>query len=282
MNSSLKIALNAKDTPQVADPLATSTASVAFTKNLAFPDANILWAARIKFSGDDQTAVVDLMNGTIVLSANGVRQIESAAITAASGATSSGNLALTLTSARVAGSPLAISVPLVTGTHTTATLIAAAIAAKLAATAAVAAYFDVTALDGDVILTSKLGYANDTTLNLAITAGLGVSAVTSSSNNTAGVAGPLIERRGGDGNNAFGENLLELTANHVLIMSATGVDGDSIDIFDDGSSAVAWPSLKPGRTQILVDEGANIEPDLRFVSNGNPVLDIIILGEGSN
>lgn len=282
MNSSLKIALNAKDTPQVADPLATSSASVAFTKNLAFPDANILWAARIKFSADSQTAVVSIGGGTIVLSADGVQQIETATITAASGATTSGNLALTLTSARVAGSPLAISVPLVTGTHTTATLIAAAIADKLNATAAVAAHFEATSIAQYVLLTSKLGYANDTTLNLAITAGLGVSAVTSSSNTTSGVAGPLIERRGGDANNAFGETLPSQTANHVLILSATGVDGDELAIINDSSFDPVFPNLYPGRTHIMIDEGANVEEPLRFTATGQPVLDIYILGEGSN
>lgn len=282
MTSSIKIAFSAKDTPQVADPLATSSASVAFTKNLAFPDANILWAARIKFSGDDQTAVVSLTGGTIDLSAEGVQQIESATITAASGATASGDLAITLTSARVAGSPLAISVPLTTGVHTTAALIAAAIAAKLNATAAVAAHFVATSEAQYVMLTSKLGYANDTSLLLAITAGLGVSAVTSSSNTLSGVAGPLIERRGGDANNAFGESLPTQTANHVLIMSVTAADGESLDIFDDGTDAVAFPSLHHGRTHIMIDEGAEVEANLRFVANGKPVLDIIVLGEGSN
>jgi len=280
MNSSLKIAFNAKDTPQVADPLATSSASVAFTKNLAFPDANVLWAGQIKFSGDDQQVVLSLDNGEISQLSAGTPQQETATITAASGATSTGNLALTLTSARVAGSPLAISVPLTTGVHTTAALIAAAVAAKLNATAAVAAHFDVSASGAAVILESKLAYANDTTLNLAITAGLGVSAVTNSANTVAGVAGTLYLRQGTDGSNLFGEELPTQTANHVLIMSLSGVEGYSVDIFDDTSDAVAWPSLKPGRTHIMIDEGANVEPAIRFVSNGSPVLDIIVLGEG--
>lgn len=280
MTSSIKLAFSAKDTPQVVDPLATSSASVAFTKNLAFPDANVLWAAQMKFSGDDQTLVLNLETGVLTFDA-GTQQRETVTITAASGATSTGNLALTLTSARVAGSPLAISVPLTTGVHTTAALIAAAVAAKLTDTAAVAAHFDVTSSGADVLLASKLAYANDTTLNLAITAGLGVSAVTSSSNTESGISGPIMQRQGGNGANAFSETLPTQTANHVLIMTVRGVDGDSIDIFDDGSDAVAWPSLTPGRTHIMIDEGANVEADLRFVSNGKPVLDIIVLGEGT-
>lgn len=281
MNSSLKIAFNAKDTPRLADPLASSSGSIAFTKNLAFPDANVLWAGQIKFSGDDQTAILSLDNGEISNPSLGTTQQETATITAASGATATGNLALTLTSARVTGSPLAISVALTTGVHTTAALIAAAVAAKLNATAAVAEHFDVTSSGADVILESKLGYANDTTLNLAITAGLGVSAVTNSANTRAGVLGTLYQRQGGDGSNLFGEVLPTQTANHVLIMAVSGVDGDSIDIFDDLVETPLWPSLTPGRTHIMIDEGANVSPPIRFVSNGKPVLDIIVLGEAT-
>jgi len=123
----------------------------------------------------------------------GTAQVETATVTAASGATSSGNLTVTVTAAGMTGSPKAITVALTTTAHTTATLIATAIAATLNADTAYSALFTATTSTNTVITTrnaSSLGIlpADDATLNVAIAAGLGVSAAASSANTTAGVA----------------------------------------------------------------------------------------------
>jgi hypothetical protein len=119
----------------------------------------------------------------------GTAQVETATVTAASGATSSGNLSVTVVSTLLA-SPTTVLVALVTGTHTTATLIATAIKDALNATPAIAAKFTATSSAATVILTVKVAYvaANDATFNVAIAAGLGVSAAASSADTTAGVA----------------------------------------------------------------------------------------------
>lgn len=123
----------------------------------------------------------------------GTAQVDTATVTAASGATSSGNLTVTVTAAGMTGSPKAITVALTTTAHTTATLIATAIAAALNADADYSALFTATSSTNTVITTrnaSSLGIlpADDATLNVAIAAGLGVSAAASSANTTAGVA----------------------------------------------------------------------------------------------
>ncbi len=137
--------------------------------------------------------------GTTAFSA-GTAQVESVTITAGSGATSSGNLALVLTAAGLTGSPLTVNVALTTAAHTTDALIAAACRETLTANTAVAAIYDVGGTTTAVSLTRKptseftvadgtlpLYPANDGTLQLVVPTALGVTGATSS-NTTAGVA----------------------------------------------------------------------------------------------
>jgi hypothetical protein len=137
--------------------------------------------------------------GTTAFS-SGTAQVETVTITAASGATSNGNLALVLTAAGLTGSPLTVNVALTTTAHTTAALIAAACRETLAANTAVAALFDVGGTTTAVSLTRKpsseftvadgtlpLYPTNDGTLELVVPTALGVTGATSS-NTTAGVA----------------------------------------------------------------------------------------------
>ena len=74
-----------------------------------------------------------------------------------------------------------------TGAQTTATLIATAIALAMSNTAAITDFYTVAHPTDTVVLTRKVAAANDATLNIAIAAGLGVTAVVSSVNTTAGV-----------------------------------------------------------------------------------------------
>jgi hypothetical protein len=144
----------------------------------------------------------------------GVAQVETATVVAASGATSNGTVALVLTSAAVAGSPLTVTVPVTTASNT-ATLVAAVLAAGLAANAAVASRFTVTSSAATIILTRRPAMPNvfppnDETLKLAIPAGLGITAADTSADTTAGVAtqipiGVVVDLRPNDGAAASGD-----------------------------------------------------------------------------
>jgi hypothetical protein len=131
----------------------------------------------------------------------GNAQVETATVTAASGVTTSGNATVTVTATGMTGSPKAISVPLTTGTHTTATLIATAIAAGLNADTAYAALFTATSSGASVITTGKASStytlngtsvpiytATIANLNVALAGGLGITAAATSADTTAGVA----------------------------------------------------------------------------------------------
>jgi hypothetical protein len=86
----------------------------------------------------------------------------------------------------------------VTGVDTTASLIAAKIRTAFNASAALTAFYTVGGTGADITLTrAGTPVANDSTLNVAIAAGLGVSAITNSTNTTAGVQPTLAYRIAG-------------------------------------------------------------------------------------
>jgi hypothetical protein len=118
----------------------------------------------------------------------GTVQVETATVTAAAGATSNGNLAVTVTSALLV-SPAAVQVALDT-TMDTATKVAAAIAAALTADPVLGALWTFVGNAATIVMTRKAAQAaaNDVTENLAIAAGLGVTAAANSANSTPGVA----------------------------------------------------------------------------------------------
>jgi len=165
----------------------------------SFPLTNITTTNAVRFQiAVGVTVTMNLRTGAITGATTGTAQVETATVVAAAGATSSGNLAVTVTAAGVTGSPLAFSVALVTGVDTTASLIAAKIRTAFNANAALTALYTVGGTGADITLTrAGTPVANDTTLNIAITAGLGVSAIVSSTNTTAGVQPTLAYRIAG-------------------------------------------------------------------------------------
>jgi hypothetical protein len=119
--------------------------------------------------------------------AQGVAQVETATVVAASGATANGTLVVTVTSALFTA-PVAVNVALTTA-EDTAAKVATAMRSALTANATVGANFTVGGSSAAVALTAKVNAANDTTLNIAWPATIaGVAAVTASVNTTAGVA----------------------------------------------------------------------------------------------
>lgn len=119
--------------------------------------------------------------------ASGTAQVETATIVGT--ITLGGTSTFTITSAVVTGSPLAVTVDVLTGD--TAAQVAAKAAAKLNQTAAVAAEFVATSNVADLILTAIKSAANDATLNIAFTNGTctGLTPNATSANTTAGVLG---------------------------------------------------------------------------------------------
>lgn len=124
---------------------------------------------------------------------SGVAQVETAVI--AGTITGSGNATLTITSALVTGSPLAVSVALLE--DDTPAIVATKAAATLNATAAVSAHFIASADAENLILTARKAAANDATLNIAYDNDTctGLTPDATSNNTTAGVKG---DYRGSD------------------------------------------------------------------------------------
>jgi len=151
-------------------------------------------------------------SGTPVHYVAGTAQIETATVTAASGATSNGDLTLVVTAAGMAGSPLTVEVPVTTAMNTAA-LVAAQIRAVLGATAAITSMFTVGGTSATVTLTRNVPAANDVTLNIAITGELGITAAATSANSTAGVARVFATEASLGDQMIDGTNLYTATAN---------------------------------------------------------------------
>lgn len=137
-------------------------------------------------------AVVDKAITVNLATDAGTVQVETATVIAAAGATSDGNLPVTVTSALFSPA-VTVQVALVSATHTTATLIAAAVAAALNLDSTLTTFFIFTSSGADVIMTRRAAYAraNDATENVAWTLTLGITAVTNSTNTTPGVVAAI-------------------------------------------------------------------------------------------
>jgi hypothetical protein len=202
------------------------------------------------------TLTIDTETGIATIGTTPVAQVETATVVAAAGATSNGNLAVTVTGSRITGSPLAVSVPLTTAANTAA-LVAAQIRARLNATAAISSKYFVGGTGADVTLTEIDPQNNDTTLNIAITAGLGVSAIVTSTNTTAGVGGVKLTNNTGDGDDFEGIPLGEMQDIFGMCVRNTSTGSFLVDI-GGGDFAVSLDEgafstfAKPGGTGDLV------------------------------
>jgi hypothetical protein len=164
--------------------------------------------------------------GTPVHYVAGTQQVETATVVAASGATSNGNLVVTVTAAGLVGSPLAVNVPLTTAADTAAK-VATAIRAALGAVSAITDLFTVLDTDDDFDLTRNVPVANDATLNIAIAAGLGVTAALTSTNTTAGVA-RVFATVGSKGDELFDNDFRYIAVADVSTTSTSGWEKSAI------------------------------------------------------
>ena len=211
--------INARATPVKSGTTGTvqvgansETVTLTATKQVSFQ------AVIVGSASDLVIDISDLDNTGSTAWTPGNAQVETATVTAASGITTSGNATVTVTATGMTGSPKAISVPLTTGTHTTAALIATAIAAGLNADTAYAALFTATSSGATVITTGKASStytlngtsvpvypATIANLNVALAGGLGITAAATSADTTAGeaTAGCIVPDL--DGNDYEGE-----------------------------------------------------------------------------
>lgn len=260
----LKIAIGSNLTPE--DSNLSGSTHVGLELQKRADSTKSVLAARLVFSAAAQTAIFSPNDGNITVT-GGTAQVENATVVAAAGTTVAGNLALTLTGIKIVGSPLAVSVPLTPAAHGTADLIAAAIAAKLQTLPAVTNFYTVVASGATVRLTSIFGFANDATLNLAIPAGLGITAAANSGNTTAGVAGVLISRPGGAQKDIFGGPWDTCTMITQLAVRGIGPGTSYVSSEDLAKVSAGMTSAK--------DFGANGALGQLFTAFGPAIIDVI-------
>lgn len=187
-------------------------------------------------SGD--TLTMDLATGAVTGTVAGTNQVETATIVAAAGATTAGNLNVTVTSALVTGSPLLVPVALLL-TDNTASLVATKVRAALTATAAITAHYTVGGTGADYSLTTIEKAANDATLNLAHANGTcaGITTASTSTNTTAGVGTTRAYKFTGvtwDATDYEGRALPAMTELHTMLIRSSSTSG-SVAI-DDGTN----------------------------------------------
>lgn len=156
-----------------------------FTSVVYTTPPDIAYSLGMFISGGD-TLAFDFETGAVTGTVTGTSQVETATVTAASGVTSNGTCNVVFTAAAVTGSPITVPVALTTA-QTTATLIAVEIRAALTANTAIAAEYTIGGTGATVTATRINKRRNDTTLNIAIPAGLGITAAATSANTTTGV-----------------------------------------------------------------------------------------------
>jgi len=119
-----------------------------------------------------------------------VQQVETATVIAPGGITGSGNATVIVTAAGMTNSPKTVNVAVLNADSASA--VATKIKNALNADVDVSDFFTASSNNADVILTAKVAAANDATMNAGIANGScsGLTAAPTSTNTTAGVAGP--------------------------------------------------------------------------------------------
>jgi len=228
-------------------------------------------SATLATAGD--TLTIDTATGIATIGTTPVSQVETATVVAGAGATSSGNLAVTVTAAGVTGSPLVFSVALVNGVDTTAALIAAKIRTAFNNNAALTAVYTVGGTGADVTLTRTVSANDDATLNIAITAGLGVSSIVSSTNTTAGVGGVVLTNNTGDGRDFEGVSLGAVGVIRGMLIKS--ISGNEFDIAATGFAIDGFPAF--GVMQYMCADGLALSGDIEITALGSCEVEITLI-----
>ena len=225
-------AVNVTGTQQIGTPISTLRYNDAPT--VAYSLAMLIQA------GD--TLTMDMESGAVTGTVAGTAQVETQTVVAAAGATTAGNLNVTVTSALVTGSPLVIPVAL-TLADDTAAKVATKIRAALNATAAITAHYTVGGTGDDYTLTTSAvdKAENDSTLNLAHAnaTSAGITAATTSTNTTAGVGTTRAYKFNGtawDATDFEGKALPTMSKLHSMLIRSASTSGSMI-IDTDGDVA---------------------------------------------
>lgn len=123
----------------------------------------------------------------VSINAAAVLQVETATVAGTIGAAGAGNVTVVVTSARLPGGSRTLSVAV--ANNDTAAQVADKIRTALAADALIAEHFDVSGAGTAVVLTNKVAYPNDSTMNISTANGTstGLTNSPTSANTTAGV-----------------------------------------------------------------------------------------------
>ena len=217
-----------------AQSIGTGLSSVVYT------DAPTVAYSLAMIIQDGDTLTWNAATGAITGTVAGVAQVETSTIVAGSGATTAGNLNVTVTSALVTGSPLLVPVALLL-TDDTAAKVATKVRAALNATTAITDHYTVGGTGADYSLTTKAtnNAANDSTLNLAHANGTsaGITTSTTSTNTTAGVGTTRAYKFNGtawDATDYEGRALPAMTKLHSILIRSASTSG-SVAI-DDGTN----------------------------------------------
>jgi hypothetical protein len=207
--------------------------------SLSYTDAPTVAYSLAMIIQDGDTLTWNTSTGAITGTVAGTAQVETATIVAASGATTAGDLNVTVTSALVTGSPLLIPVALLL-TDNTASLVATKVRAALNATTAITDHYTVGGTGATYSLTTKAvnHAANDTTLNLAHANGTcaGITTAATSTNTTTGVGTTRAYKFNGTAWNATdneGIALPSMTKVHAVLIRSSNTAGTVA--IDDGT-----------------------------------------------
>jgi hypothetical protein len=285
-NSRATLGLTTKATP-------TSTAvngSVQIGDNpqtLTFSNADVAYSLRAFFAAGSPELDLELTTGVTTGSTafvEGAAQVETA--TAAGTASASGNVTTTVTSAGMAGSPLAITTAILNGD--TAATWAGKVRTTLAANATIAARFTVGGTSTSIVLTRKPGdsltdgnetvnlfLATDATLNIALAGPSGVSAAPTSAGTVVGTVTSGVLIRDGDGKDFEGVTIPTLDVNGVLFVNSDSGNllvgsNDLTDMPIAGNSSVLFAS---SNSSALLSEDSALT-----ISGSSTILTITVLG----
>ena len=160
------------------------------------------------------------------------------------------------------------------GVDTTATLIAAKIRTAFNANAALTAVYTVGGSGAAVTLTETDPQNNDATLNIAITAGFGVSAIVNSTDTTAGVGGVKLTNGTGDGKDFEGASLGAMTGIYGTLVkcvagSVYAEDGNTTTNLNAGgfmlAACSATPLVSTGNTTSVEANSDGCKVEITFI-----------------
>lgn len=175
---------------------------------------------------------------TKTLTDDGTPQVETATVAGTIGASGAGNVTVIITASGLTGSPKTIQVAV--ANNDTATIVAGKIRAALAADAIINAFFVVSGTGVFVVLTARVGAANDGTLNISIDNGTstGLTPALTSANTTPGVAGVSVLTIEAKGPGAD-YNYAASPAHGVSVLYADG----RLTVYDGGVAIEAFNEL---------------------------------------